>query len=151
MPDILIRPVGGKDTLALRSTVLRPDLPGGARPYPEDGLEDTRHLGAFLDGALVGCGTILRDPQPEHPDEPAWRVRGMAVAEAARGHGLGGAILDGLVAHAEALDGSGLVWLNGRLAAEAFYRRHGFLPAGDLFDTPPTGWHYRMLRRFGRQ
>jgi GNAT superfamily N-acetyltransferase len=74
-----------------------------------------------------------------------WRIRGMATAEGERGRGLGGAVLDRLLATA-AERGGAAVWCNARVPAVGLYRRAGFHPVGEVFEVPVIGAHQPMWR-----
>ena len=98
-----------------------------------------------MDGRLVTVGSLLPDPQEYGIAEGVFRLRGMVTVPECRGAGLGGALLDRGVTLV-ARQGGQLVWCNGRTGAVGFYRRHGFAPVGDEFDTPGTGPHIRFVR-----
>lgn len=89
----------------------------------------------------------MREDQHGRTDGHSWRIRGMAVTEAARGQGAGRRILEALIAHAGNHDLPGEVWCNGRGNVEGFYTRVGFERLGDLFDVPPIGPHVLMIRQ----
>lgn len=135
VPPWVIRP--------LRAAVLRPGQPVSASAYPQDDDPQTLHLAAYDDaGAVVGCATFF----PEALDgRPAWRLRGMATAPAARGQGYGSQLL------ARGLDELRqrrvpLLWCNARTSAVAFYERFGFQRRGAEFDLRPLGPHYVLVR-----
>lgn len=138
-PDV--RVVEAATTAALRREVLR-----GGRDHPPLGDEPgdgSLHLGAY-DGAhegarLVGSGNV----RPVGPGE--WRVRGMAVEPSYRGHGVGTAVLDALLAHVDA-HGGGLVWCHARTTARTLYERAGFVVEGEEWVDPDIGPHVRMAR-----
>jgi ribosomal protein S18 acetylase RimI-like enzyme len=69
----------------------------------------------------------------------------MATLPEVRGLGIGGALLEACIAHATARGGS-LAWCNARVAARAFYERHGFVVDHGPFDEPVVGPHYEMRR-----
>jgi len=113
--------------------------------FAEDDLPTSVHLGAFDGERLVGVATFFPDPFPERPDAPAWRLRGMATVEDARGRGAGRALVErGIVLAREA--GVTLVWCNGRLPALGFYQKLGFTIEGGIFDPHGTGPHHRLVR-----
>ncbi|MBT8136611.1 MAG: GNAT family N-acetyltransferase [Gammaproteobacteria bacterium] len=72
------------------------------------------------------------------------KIGRMAVLAAARGQGLGAAILDRLV---EAAIATGLdeVYLHAQSHALAFYERHGFVAEGPEFDE--ANIPHRLMRR----
>ena len=74
------------------------------------------------DGNAVATGRLL----------PDGHVGRMAVRKAARGQGIGGAILEALIAEARKR-GDNAVMLNAQTHAEPFYQRYGFTRDGDEF------------------
>ena len=85
-------------------------------------------------GAVVATGRLL----------PDGHIGRMAVAASLRGKGVGGAVLEALVAEA-ARAGLAEVALNAQVHALAFYRRHGFVEYGDVFME--AGIPHRAMRR----
>ena len=138
MSGLAVRPVALAQTRALRQAVLRPqesaeDMAGHEPP-------GAVAFGAYEGGELVAVGLVGREGDPG-----AWRVRGMATAEHARGRGAGTAVLDALVAHA-AEHGAASVWCNARVGAIPLYERAGFSVVSDVFEPPGIGPHVRMER-----
>ncbi|MGZ6791852.1 MAG: GNAT family N-acetyltransferase [Mycobacteriales bacterium] len=130
------------DTVALRREVLR-----GGRPVPLPGDDAPAfHVGAFAGDALVGTGNVRRESAPWAPDEPAWRLRGMATDPAYRGKGAGSLVLDALVAHCVA-EGGGLLWCHARTPAQRFYERAGLQTRGEPWVDAEIGPHVVMWRR----
>ena len=85
-------------------------------------------------GAVVATGRLL----------PDGHIGRMAVAAPLRGKGVGGAVLEALVAEAMRT-GLAEVALNAQVHALAFYRRHGFAEYGDVFME--AGIPHRAMRR----
>lgn len=85
-------------------------------------------------GAVVATGRLL----------PDGHIGRMAVVAALRGKGVGGAVLEALVAEA-ARRGLAEVALNAQVHALDFYRRHGFVEHGDVFTE--AGIAHRAMRR----
>ena len=138
--------ISATDTHALRLSVLRFDTPTKEVVFPEDELPGSWHLGARLDGELVGTSSwVPRD----HEGSPAVQLRGMATARHLQGAGLGGVLLErGCELAAER--GFPLVWARARDAALAFYQRHGFEVVGDGFVDQATQLpHHLVVRRLG--
>lgn len=128
----------------LRRAVLRPHQDASTIVYEDDDDPRTLHLGAEIGGALVAASCI-------HPDPAAagsWRVRGMAVLPEARDRGIGTAMLERLLAHADAADAA-VVWCNARIRAVPLYERCGFVVVSEEFELAEIGPHVRMERRHG--
>lgn len=94
---------------------------------PEDlATPDVRVLVARIDGAAVGlCAVIARG-------DGAVELKRLIVAAAARGRGVGSALVRGAEAEARGL-GAGRIVLEvgiGNAQARALYRRAGFVPRG---------------------
>ena len=138
-----VRRIPGSVTYDLRHRILRPDQPRAELARPGDDAPDTAHFGAYDGERLVAVATIMREPEPDGPGD--WRIRGVATEPDARGRGFGRAVIEACLAHARAHGGT-VVWLNGRVPSEAFYRALGFQVVGEPFDTPPSGLHCRFRR-----
>ena len=61
--------------------------------WPGDDDPRSGHYVVRRGGRVLGIGSVV-------PEAPGWRVRGMATAPAARGRGVGAAILRALLDHA---------------------------------------------------
>ncbi|MHB1374092.1 MAG: GNAT family N-acetyltransferase [Thauera sp.] len=85
-------------------------------------------------GVVVATGRLL----------PDGRIGRMAVLAPLRGTGMGGAVLQALMAEAVRL-GMLEVVLNAQVHALDFYRRHGFVEHGDVFLE--AGIEHRAMRR----
>ncbi len=94
------------------------------------------------DGAVVATGRLLL---PAHNDDSGTAHIGrMAVLAPWRGRGTGSRILQLLCEHAHR-QGASRVCLNAQLDAVPFYRRHGFVAEGTVFDDAGIP-HRRMCR-----
>ncbi|CAG0986319.1 amino-acid N-acetyltransferase [Burkholderiales bacterium] len=85
-------------------------------------------------GSPVGCARLL----------PDGHIGRMAVLREWRGRGVGGAILEHLVARARAR-GHAVARLNAQTHAIPFYEAHGFAVAGDEYDD--AGIPHRAMER----
>ena len=152
-----VRRVPAEAVRPLRTAVLRPGWePGRLATYPEDEAVAV-HIAAYADGAEApgGVGTVYAEPPPAalageidgaaYAPGAAWRLRGMATSDAARGSGLGRAVLDGCF-DVVRQSGGGFLWCNARLGAVGFYRRMGLATAGPEFEIDGIGPHYVMWR-----
>ncbi len=137
----LIREVASADTHALRRSVLRGDDPDAEVAFPGDDADGALHLGAFVDGELVGVASFLPHADPDGT-EPATRIRGMAVDGAHRGQGVGERLLEEGLARF-----TGRAWANARVEVVGWYERRGFEAVGEAFTTPDTGLPHRYVRR----
>lgn len=149
MSDLIesIQAISAEETYPLRHRILRPNQTLADCMFLLDKAPDTRHVGYFLNGELVGVGTIFREAEDGSTDRNVWRIRGMAVATNIQGRGVGGKILSALITYAASQDLPGEVWCKGRVTAENFYKRFGFVQVGDIFDVPPIGLHILFRRK----
>jgi GNAT superfamily N-acetyltransferase len=144
MAEYTIQPISAEIARHLRRKILRPNLPYETCIYPGDNAENTFHAGAFLNSVLVGVCTVLQEAQTGVSDCGAWRLRGVAVDPQQRGKGIGRALIESCIIHAEAY-GSTYVWANGRSTALPVYTALGFSVVGDEYVTD-TGPHYVVQR-----
>lgn len=125
------------EAVRLRTDVLRKPL--GLVFTPEQLAEeyDQRHLGAYDDqGQLLGCLSLV--PLDEH----VWKMRQVAVAEAAQGKGVG----TKLVGYSEALarrEGLRLITLHARESAVPFYLKLDYQVVGERFEEVSIP-HFKM-------
>jgi predicted GNAT family N-acyltransferase len=125
----------------LRWQILRAPW-GQPRGSERDALEPTADHAAIFDerGAVLAVGRL-------HLNSPAEaQIRYMAVANAARGQGLGRQIVEHLEAAARQR-GASVIVLNAREAVAAFYQRLGY----EVIGPGPTMFgaiaHVRMQKR----
>ncbi len=146
MSTIETRPIRVAETYDLRHRILRPHEPRSLRAHASDTAPGALHIGGFLNGQLIGIGSIVPEPREHAPLPISWRVRGMAVLEDVRGMGAGGKILQALIDHASAQTLPAEIWCNGRNNVTGFYERFGFAQEGDIFDQPGTGLHVLLVK-----
>lgn len=141
MPDFRVKEVPIAATRPLRQAILRPHqtLEDLAAHEPSDAFA----VGAFDGETLVSVGFVATEGEPG-----AWRVRGMATAEEARGRGAGAAVLEALVTHARER-GARRIWCNARTPARSLYERAGFAVTSGEFELPQIGPHFVMERNIG--
>ena len=133
-----------EELIDLRHVVLREGLPREAAIFDGDHLPDSRHYGAFEAGRAVGCATLLLN---QWEGEPAWQLRGMAVAPHLCGRGVGRAVLQFLEADVRETSPVRLLWCNARVPASGFYRKQGWSIRSEQFEIPTAGPHYKMTKR----
>lgn len=150
--------------LPLRLAVLRDGTPSQDANYSEDELPGAVHLairertngdsvdgnpidGNSIDGAIIATSTWIPRPYPFDeaiPPAPAVQLKGMAVAKAAQGTGLGTALLAAGRDYATAL-GAECVWARARDSALYFYEHHGFEAIGEQFTDEATGIGHHIV------
>lgn len=127
------------DHLDLRWRVLRIGLPRETAHY--HGIDEdpkTKFVVAHIGDKMVGCATLQTDPR----DGAIYRIRGMAVDEKVRNHGIGTKIVNFLQEFA-ASHNTG-IWCNARIRAVPMYQRCGFEIVSDLFEIEGIGPHHDM-------
>ena len=142
MPDFTLRAADwARDQSHLKS--IRYDVFCVEQNVPEDlewdGIDGTciHAIAEDREGRAIGCGRLL----------PDGHVGRMAVRREWRGKGVGSALLEHLVALAQAR-GDAKAMLNAQVHAIPFYARHGFVEAGERFDEAgiPHATMERVLR-----
>ena len=161
-PSLAIRPATTADHAAIRAVlaaaygdyaaVMGPAAWGMYEANMREALADPA-AGAWLvaaqAGAVVGC-VLLVPPGPWGATAP--EIRLLAVTPAARGLGLGRALMDACIARARAA-GFPVIQLHTTpmmAVAKALYERMGFVPAPDLDFSPAPGAvvsGYRLVLR----
>lgn len=132
-------------TYDIRHIVLRDGLPRESCFWETDRLPGVFHLGGWIDNRQVGTATFQPDHNPDFPEEPAYRLRGMAVLPDARGFGVGALMLLTGMDRVRQL-GVPLLWCDARIGAVPFYTRYGWVQYGECFEIPSAGTHYRMRK-----
>ena len=146
MEDVVISLAPVERVIDLRHAVLRKGLPRESAIFPGDEASSSRHFMAEVDGAVVGCVTLHLN---EWANEPAWQLRGMAVAESHQGTGVGSKLL--LTVERSITESPAevprLLWCNARMPAAVFYGRHGWQVVSEVFEIPSAGPHVKMIKR----
>lgn len=128
----------------LRHEILRKGLPREAAIFEGDEDQSSLHWGAFSDDRLVGCVTLHAS---RWDNEPAWQLRGMAVANDRQKAGVGRALLGAIDEYVAQVKSPSVLWCNARVPAAGFYQKHGWKVASDVFEIPTAGPHVRMVKR----
>lgn len=137
--SVRVEQVDAAVTRALRLAVLR-NGDSGYSTAPGD-TPGAVHLAARDGDEVVGAVVLLAEACPLWPDRPGLRLRGMAVAPARQGTGVGSLVLAAACAR---LDDE-VLWCNARASARRFYERHGFVAEGEEFRTGDTGLPHFLM------
>jgi GNAT superfamily N-acetyltransferase len=144
---VVVEQVDVEQVRQLRHEVLRgPTFAWSESVYPADDDAATIHLAARDRDRVVGCATWFPEPLES---EPAWRLRGMAVAPDRQGTGVGTLIMAASFERLAALDAD-LLWCNARMSALPFYEAHGFRRVGGTFPSVGGIPHTVAVRHLGR-
>lgn len=142
----MIKLITDRDTLSLRSTVLRNGAPEVECIFPTD--DEGFHLGKFVKEKLVCIATFFPE---DYPDQGlgGYRLRGMATDPDFAGKGYGAQIInfaiDKLIA-----ENASYIWCNARSSAVGFYKKQGFELISDEFEVPGIGMHFNMMYNLNR-
>ena len=125
--------------LRLREATLRKPL--GLTLSAEELSDDAhrRHFCAVVNGSVIGSVSFKR------LGAHTLQLKQMAVADGRQGEGIGSRLLSYAEAWARR-HGYGMIILNARLGADAFYKKHGYAIEGEAFDEN-TIPHIRMTKR----
>lgn len=137
-PALLVRPVQNEaelmQALAIREVVFIEE-----QSVPESFERDADDASAFhvlaLEGGhAVGTGRLIPVAKVPEGETGTWgRVGRMAVLQSHRKAGVGSQLLLALEAEAARRKLTGVL-LHAQLSAMEFYKRHGYLPHGAVFD-----------------
>ncbi|MBL6996883.1 MAG: GNAT family N-acetyltransferase [Phycisphaerales bacterium] len=140
---MLIERVTAKDCYGLRESILRPGQPKANWTFDADDNPQTIHLAIKQDDEIIAVVSLL----PEEKNGCQWRLRGMAVKEELRGHGVGQELIAALLAMVDER-----VWCTARKNVADFYLKNGFEIFGEEFTmndmshvymrraNPQTNW-----------
>lgn len=142
--SLAIRKASVAEIIDLRHIVLRAGLPRQEAIFADDESPESRHVLAEVAGRVVGCATLHANAWQ---GEPAWQLRGMAVADEFRGAGIGQKLLGYLEDWVRSTSATRLWWCNARTPALRFYQRQGWVVMSEVFQIPTAGPHVRMIKR----
>jgi Predicted acyltransferase len=146
-----IKEIPSKQTLPLRSEILRPGKNISTCMFEGDDAPDTRHFGAMDEQEnIVGVVSVYRKGHPAIQQESAWQIRAMATSAAYRGQGIGLSLL--VSAENYARESGGLViWANARSSAIGFYAKAGYSVISEEFMIDGVGPHYLVMKPLDSQ
>jgi GNAT superfamily N-acetyltransferase len=142
--SIEVKPVAVDTIVDLRHLVLRQGLPREAALFDGDLDPTSLHLAAIEGGCVVGCVTLHVSPWQQ---QPAWQLRGMAVAPGRQKSGIGRALLERVDEHVAADPIRKMLWCNARVPAARFYQKLGWEIVSEMFEIPTAGPHFKMIKR----
>ncbi|MXV37042.1 MULTISPECIES: GNAT family N-acetyltransferase [unclassified Saccharibacter] len=122
---ITVRSLCVDECLPIRQRVLWPKHTQEQCRVPDD--EHGTHLGLYVEGELVGCGSLFTLNDQEI------RLRKFAVLPEHQGQGLGSRLFNALISTARAHNATRLVF-DARTSATDFYQKRGCQTVGDVFD-----------------
>ncbi len=142
--NIQVKEIEAVDTLALRTSILRQDIPLSTS-FEGDDSNSTIHVGAFLEGEIVGICSFMKS-RSSFIEGTQYQLRGMAISKKSQGKGIGSMMLAmGLERIKE--KGISFLWCKARKEALGFYKKQGFEIVGSPFEIEYIGWHYTMFKK----
>lgn len=142
-----IREIGPNDTYPIRQQILRPGRPLEEVKFSGDTEKTTVHLGAFLEGELIGIATFVKNPHQDFKDQEQYQLRGMAVLPEIQKKQIGQRLLQWGETFLKTERKAELLWCNARKSAVEFYRKNNYRTHGDYFEIPNVCTHIVMYRR----
>jgi predicted GNAT family N-acyltransferase len=137
-PEVTIVPVKDQgellQALAVREIVFIEEqhVPEGIERDADDA--NAFHVLAIEGGHAIGTGRLVVLTSPPEGASGKWgKVGRMAVLQASRKGGVGSRVLTALESEAQRRGCNGII-LHAQLSALEFYKRHGYQPAGAVFE-----------------
>jgi GNAT superfamily N-acetyltransferase len=147
--NLKVKLISSLETMDLRLRILRPGQPRENCIYAGDDDSRTFHL-AVVDGEnkIICNGTFMQEGHAEFANAIlAYRLRGMATDTAFQKQGLGRMIIEAAEVELKKRN-CDLLWFNGRVSAEGFYKKLGYTSIERVFDIPLAGPHKVMFKKF---
>lgn len=142
---IQIKFITPAETYVVRHPVLRVGKPVESCKLEGDENPTTFHLGAYMDGQLVGVVSMLIQEYSGQSHQKSYQLRGMAVLASKQGRGIGAQLI--AAAEEEVTNrGGDFIWMNARLKAVNFYTSLGYTIDSPLFEIEKIGPHYVMVK-----
>lgn len=143
----MIREIPSKETISIRSEILRPGQDIANCIYPHDDDDDSFHLAAYIDNKQVSIVSFYKEIHPALKGDIQYRFRGMATLEDYRKMGLAASLLKYAFTKMNTLN-VGVVWCNARINALGLYQNLGMKIASEEFDIPGIGPHLLLKKEF---
>jgi GNAT superfamily N-acetyltransferase len=138
----MIKFITSKDTLVLRSPVLRNGADPKTCTFVGDDDQTSFHLGYFIDDELV-CVASFHQQGKDGFEGMAYQLRGMATHFSYQGKGIGNQLVNFAIVYLRGQK-TNYLWCNARKVAFRFYSGLGFEFISDEFDIPNIGPHKTM-------
>lgn len=138
----MIKFIKSKDTLNLRSLVLREGLAPELCVFVGDEDEFSFHLGYFVDDTLI-CIASFHKQERAGFGNSGYQLRGMATLPNQRAKGYGNQLLNFAIVYLRG-QMAGYLWCNARQVAFRFYLGLGFEFISDEFFIEGIGAHRAM-------
>lgn len=134
--------------LPLRQEVIINGTDRDSPYFPGDESAETRHAAVLDQGTCIACATALPSL---YEGEPAWQLRGMAVAPPFQRQGIGSLLLQFLETELPRIMPTIYIWCNAREKAAPFYLQAGYKIDSPLFFIEKVGMHYRMVKQLKKR
>lgn len=150
MAKINIKSITTKELHPLReSWLVEPGIISKSH-FSGDGRSRAYHIGAVLQGSIIGIASVYNEPRPAMVEGRAWRLQGLAVMTRDRREGVGTSLVEAISRHVLRNKGN-FIWANVPVDCCDFFRELKYEVAGDAFDVPGLGDHRRVLLRLKKR
>jgi len=141
--EVEFRTAAIDEIIDLRHDVLIVGTNRTTSEFEGDHDKETLHFGAFIQGSVVGCLSLMRR---DLEGKPALQLRGMATRADLRGRGIGRGLLR--FAEGKILRDSPIriLWCNARISATGFYQKQGWRFVSEEFLIEGVGPHRKMTK-----
>lgn len=139
----MVKFIPSEITLALRSKILRNNLPLEECIFPTDTVEGAFHLAFYLGEEITTIASFF-PKNYKGSKEQGYQLRGMATDTPFLGRGYGKQLIEFAVAYIKNTNAQ-YVWCNARSSAVKFYEKLGFVKVSEEFEVDGIGPHYEMI------
>lgn len=148
---MLPKSINARDTYEVRQAVLWPSKPLDAQGVDTD--DKGTHYGVMdEDGKAIAIISVAYDvPFPletalesEQSHRRPARIRKFATLPSSQGRGVGTALISHAISETRRA-GFELIWLDARASSASWYRKRGWVDAGEAFQRGSDGLYVRMI------
>ena len=144
--NLNIKIIKSNKLLKLRSKILRNNINPFKCIYPGDDEKTSFHIGAYIDGVLVGGVSIIKN-KCSHKDFPnCYQLRGLFVDVDHQKKGIGKMIINKVESLLKNKKISYL-WMNARVKALDFYLKLNYNNSEIRYDMNEIGLHYMLYKK----
>jgi len=143
--DVILKKVNVSELLPIRSKILRNNASFNYCKYKGDNLDNSFHIGAYLNNKIVGGVTLIKNKSTYKKLTNCYQIRGMCVLEDFQKKGIGEKILIEAEKHCKILKIQN-VWMNARVKAANFYLKLNYIDLGFRYEIEGIGLHYFLYK-----
>lgn len=139
----MVKFIPSEITLALRSKILRNNLPLEECVFPTDAVEGAFHLAFYLGEEITTIASFFPKNYKDKK-ELGYQLRGMATDTPFLGKGYGKQLIEFAIAYIKNTNAQ-YIWCNARSSAIKFYEKLDFVKVSEEFEVAGIGPHYEMI------